>query len=376
MSPFVTHDARCGLCGFTFEAFMPRNRSITLKWRDTDNCPHYDGPNPVFYAIWVCPSCHYAAYREDFGTTPGKWRDAVHEALAAGAPSAQAVAFDSGERGLFAALTSYQLAMTCYEARRSPPEVLAGLALRAGWICRYAAELRREIGFLAKARDRYLDSFEKGCKQSDDLPVAYLAAELLMRTGRVAEAAPYFRLVREARDTAPALVAMAQEREDDARKAVKTKGWIGTIPLFAPLGDRGLSLLAVYARERTFKPGVPVIAKGNPGEAMYVVMNGKVRIFGSEPGAPIAVLGQGETFGEMALFTGEHHRETVVAWEPQRGRDLVTLLAIDRVVFRNLVKAVPDVALRVAVAMSQRYQRFASGVEGAPAETLLADPIV
>jgi CRP-like cAMP-binding protein len=55
-----------------------------------------------------------------------------------------------------------------------------------------------------------------------------------------------------------------------------------------------------------------------------------------------------------------------VAWAPARGGDKVVVLAINRMVFRNLVKAVPDVALRVAVAMSQRYARAAQS------ETLLA----
>lgn len=382
VSPFVLHDARCGLCGFTFEAMVPRPRASTLRWRDTDHCPHYEGPNPIFYAIWVCPSCHYAAYREDFVLSAGKYRDAVQEALAAGAPSAQAVAFDQGERSLFAALTSYQLALTCYEGRKAPPDVLGSVALRAGWICRYASELRREIGFLAKARDLYVDAFERGVRKdarADDLAIGFMVGELLLRTGRIGEAGPYFRLVADARDTGAALAAMATEREGDVRKTLRTREWLVKVPLFAPLGDRGLSLLAVYAAERTFKPGAIVFEKGAAGEAMYVVMEGEVRMQGAGPqGDPIATLGPGETFGEMSLFTGERHRETAVAWQAPKRGDRVLLLEIGKTVFRNLVKAVPDVALRVAVAMSQRYARLmdGSGPDRDERETLPAGQIV
>lgn len=372
VSNFVPHDARCGLCGFTFEATLPRPRASTLRWRDTDHCPHYDGPNPVFYAIWVCPSCHYAAYREDFGSSPGRYRDAIQEALSAGAPSAQAVAFGEGERSLFAALTSYQLALVCYEARKAPPELRGSLALRAAWICRYAGELRREIGFLAKARDLYLEAFEQGIRRdsrSDDLAIGFLIGELLLRTGRIGEAGAYFRLVAEARDVEPALAAMAREREGDARQAQRTRAWLVKVPLFAPLGDRGLSLLATYGVLRTFNPGATILEHGAPGEAMFVVMAGEVRITsGDARDEPIAALGPGETFGEMSLFTGERHRETVVAGKASGNDGRVLLLEIGKTVFRNLVKAVPDVALRVAVAMSQRYARAVTGVSAPRAD--------
>lgn len=382
VSSFVTHDARCGLCGFTFEALVPRPKASTLRWRDTDHCPHYEGPNPVFYGIWVCPSCHFAAYREDFALSPGKYRDGVHEALAAGAPSAQAVAFGEGERSLFAALTSYQLALTCYEGRKAPPDILGSVALRAGWICRYAGELRREIGFLAKARDLYLEAFEQGVRKdarADDLAVGFMVGELLLRTGRIGEAGPYYRLVGEARDTAAALAAMAHERAGDVRKAQRMREWLSAVPLFTPLGDRGLSLLAVYGAERTFKPGAVVFEKGTAGEAMYVVVEGEVRMTtGGAQGEPLADLGPRETFGEMSLFTGERQCEAAVAWRAPRRGDRVVLFEIGKTVFRNLVKAVPDVALRVAVAMSQRYARLA---EGSPSnrtdgETLPAGQIV
>jgi uncharacterized protein (DUF2225 family) len=334
-----------------------------LRWRDSDQCPWYDGPNPLFYAIWVCPCCHYAAYREEFGLSPtGKAKDAVNEALAAGAPSASALAFDGGERSLFAALTSFQLALTCYEARKAPPEVLAGLAMRAAWICRFAEEIRREVGFLAKARDLYIEAFERGARRDatlDDLSIAYLIGEMLLRTGRIGEAFQYFRLVVEAKDSSTVLAATARERQGDAMRSQKVREFLDKVQMFSPLGDRGLSLLAVHAVEQTFKPGAAIVHRGKPGEAMYVLMSGEVKLFASDEaeGDPIATLTPGETFGEMALFTGEPHRELALAWVPGRGNDRVVLLEIRKSVFRNLVKAVPDVALRVAVAMSRRYAR-------------------
>lgn len=335
-----------------------------LRWRDSDRCPWYEGPNPVFYAVWVCPSCHFAAFREEFASSPGKARDAVQEALAASAPSAAAVAFDGTERSLFAALTSYQLALTCYEARKAAPEVLAGLALRAAWICRYAGELRREIGFLAKARDQYLEAFERGVRRDallDDLAIAFLVGELQLRTGQIGEAWQYFRVVQEAKDTAPVLAALARERQGDAMRAQRVREFLEKVPMFVPLGERGLSLVSVHGSEQTYRPGAAIVSKGGAGEAMFAILSGEVRLYNAEEpqGEPIVTLRPGETFGEMALFTGDAHPETAVAWAPARGGDKVVVLEINRTVFRNLVKAVPDVALRVAVAMSQRYARAA-----------------
>ena len=65
-----------------------------------------------------------------------------------------------------------------------------------------------------------------------------------------------------------------------------------------------LRLLAVTLQARQFEPDAYIFHEGEPGDALYVVFDGAVRIsrqIGGRGEEPITVLGRGEVFGEMAL---------------------------------------------------------------------------
>jgi CRP/FNR family cyclic AMP-dependent transcriptional regulator len=65
-----------------------------------------------------------------------------------------------------------------------------------------------------------------------------------------------------------------------------------------------LRLLAVTLQARKFAPDAYIFHEGELGDALYVVVDGEVRIsrrIGGRGEEPITVLGRGEVFGEMAL---------------------------------------------------------------------------
>jgi CRP/FNR family cyclic AMP-dependent transcriptional regulator len=65
-----------------------------------------------------------------------------------------------------------------------------------------------------------------------------------------------------------------------------------------------LRLLAVTLQARRFAPDAYIFHEGELGDALYVVVDGEVRIsrqIGTRGEEPITVLGRGEVFGEMAL---------------------------------------------------------------------------
>jgi len=66
-----------------------------------------------------------------------------------------------------------------------------------------------------------------------------------------------------------------------------------------------INLLSSLSKERQLRPGEVLFHEGDPGDAMYVVLDGRVRISKHIPGAgeeALAILERGDYFGEMALI--------------------------------------------------------------------------
>src|SRR5947208_1644711 len=80
-----------------------------------------------------------------------------------------------------------------------------------------------------------------------------------------------------------------------------------TVPLFASLDAAGLASLARAVRVRHFRRGEVIFHLGDPGDALFVVARGAVKItLPSQAGdeAIIATLQPGDFFGELALLDG------------------------------------------------------------------------
>jgi CRP-like cAMP-binding protein len=71
------------------------------------------------------------------------------------------------------------------------------------------------------------------------------------------------------------------------------------------LSSLEINLLSSLSRERRLKAGEVLFREGDPGDAMYVVLEGKVRISKQIPGVgeeALGILERGDYFGEMALI--------------------------------------------------------------------------
>lgn len=66
-----------------------------------------------------------------------------------------------------------------------------------------------------------------------------------------------------------------------------------------------------------FPPGTPIFREGEPGDCAYVIERGRVEISSLRGGRPVrlAVLGESDLFGEMALVDGEVRSATATAVE-------------------------------------------------------------
>lgn len=80
---------------------------------------------------------------------------------------------------------------------------------------------------------------------------------------------------------------------------------LSKVPLFQGLTPAALELISRVASEETHAPGTKIFQHGDPGDKLYILLEGKVRISREIAGIgeeALAVLGPGAVFGEMALL--------------------------------------------------------------------------
>jgi CRP-like cAMP-binding protein len=116
-------------------------------------------------------------------------------------------------------------------------------------------------------------------------------------------------------------------------------------PLFARADDETLAQCAAGLRIRRFRKGETIFHQGDPGDSLYIMELGAVKVVLPSPegeeAAIIATLGPGDFFGELALLDGAPHSATVVAIEPTE------VLVLRRDVFEGLIDT--DRGLRIAL---------------------------
>jgi CRP-like cAMP-binding protein len=85
-------------------------------------------------------------------------------------------------------------------------------------------------------------------------------------------------------------------------------------PLLARLEPAQLEHIAEAGEVERFDPGEAVVAEGSLGDALYLVLSGKVEV--SKAGHALATLEPGEFFGEMSMLEPATRSATVIAIFP------------------------------------------------------------
>jgi hypothetical protein len=126
---------------------------------------------------------------------------------------------------------------------------------------------------------------------------------------------------------------------------------LAAVPLFADLDAGSIARLEAFAFRRTFTPGEVIVEEGHTGNGLYVVLSGTVDVIiglRSDHPQKVAVLHEGEPFGEMALL-GDWKRSASV-----QAVDTVECLGLDRWAFLAHLKNEPNLAIRMLQMMANR----------------------
>ncbi|HEY3027105.1 MAG TPA: mechanosensitive ion channel family protein [Pyrinomonadaceae bacterium] len=136
---------------------------------------------------------------------------------------------------------------------------------------------------------------------------------------------------------------------------------LSAVDIFAPLSVEETERLAAASVRHVFAPGEIVIRAGDAGSSMFVVHNGRVQVQINENGKPrpVAVLNEGDFFGEMALFTGEPRAANVVALEETE------VLEIGHAAMKHLFDTNPDLVESLSWTITERRAGLAATQQSA-----------
>jgi CRP-like cAMP-binding protein len=126
------------------------------------------------------------------------------------------------------------------------------------------------------------------------------------------------------------------------------------VPLFESLSEADLQSFAELVRERSYPRGSVIVFEEDPGDALYVVAEGQVKVvLVAEDGREVilSVLGPGSFFGEMAILDEGPRSAHVIAMEESN------LLILRRDDFHARLRAMPEVAISLLKEISRRLRR-------------------
>jgi len=103
---------------------------------------------------------------------------------------------------------------------------------------------------------------------------------------------------------------------------------------------------------KNYHNGEIIISEGEDGDCMYVIQKGQVEVVRGKGDRELqlAVLGEGDVFGEMALFERETRSATV------RALGDTWALTVDKKTFLRHVHEDPSLAFRILEKMSRRIR--------------------
>src|SRR5262245_31578601 len=122
----------------------------------------------------------------------------------------------------------------------------------------------------------------------------------------------------------PQLVVHMEKGEESDTESVLDESqlvsFIRDVDIFSILLPEHMTLLAQSAQAQHFLPGERLVRQGDPGEALFIILEGSVDVLVEVSGLSKVVntLHKGQFFGEMSLLTGEPRSATVVAKTPLR----------------------------------------------------------
>jgi CRP/FNR family transcriptional regulator, cyclic AMP receptor protein len=133
---------------------------------------------------------------------------------------------------------------------------------------------------------------------------------------------------------------------------------LSEMSLFRDLDAVQLQTLCENLHSKTFPAGKTIINAEQPGEAVYLILNGTVKVHIEQTDGTdvlISILGSGDIIGEMSLLDNKTRSASVSTIEA------ANLLWMDRAAFQEALQTMPQLTINLARILAKRL-RHANGL--------------
>lgn len=139
-------------------------------------------------------------------------------------------------------------------------------------------------------------------------------------------------------------------KRDHERELERRDRALRCVDLFDVLPPESHRALAASAVKKLYAPGEIIVRQGEQSTELFLIDRGEVSVelVQGDRAFPVAQLGAGRFFGEMALMTGEVRKATV------RAMGECELLVIDHEAFQQTLASAPDVVEKVSELLARR----------------------
>jgi CRP/FNR family cyclic AMP-dependent transcriptional regulator len=141
-----------------------------------------------------------------------------------------------------------------------------------------------------------------------------------------------------------------QPEQQPRRTRRQTAVALAGVPIFAGFTARHLNRLAGDTDELSFTPGQSIVAEGEPGEALFVVLSGQGKV--TRGGKRVGRVLPGDFFGELSAIDGGPRSASIVAETPMH------VLRLFRRTLTRLIEEEPQVALTLLDGIVRRIREI------------------
>ncbi|MDP6532447.1 MAG: Crp/Fnr family transcriptional regulator [Candidatus Marinimicrobia bacterium] len=136
--------------------------------------------------------------------------------------------------------------------------------------------------------------------------------------------------------------------------------FLQSVPIFSDLSDETLKKISGKMVSRSYDKGQMILLEDSAGETFFVMTSGSVKVTRlSDDGREVilAILGEGDFFGEMSLLDGEGRSANIVSIDDSE------VLTLTRADFLEILESFPKIAISFLEELARRLRKSDQQIE-------------